>query len=57
MTGANMPGILIEIGQLTNPAEEKKLSDRAYLTALAEECVKAVTNYSGNAQETFPPPQ
>jgi N-acetylmuramoyl-L-alanine amidase len=57
MTGANMPGILIEIGQLTNPAEEKKLSDRAYLTTLADECVKAVTNYSGNAQETFPPPQ
>lgn len=35
LQGANMPAILIEIGYLTNPAEEKRLRNEQYLTDLA----------------------
>ena len=30
-----MPAVLIEIGHITNPAEEKKLSDSRFLIELA----------------------
>jgi len=35
LQGADMPAIIIEIGYLTNPTEEKKLNDQRYLTDLA----------------------
>ena len=35
LQGADMPAVLIEIGHITNPAEEKKLSDSRYLIELA----------------------
>lgn len=37
LQGAAMPAILIEVGYLTNPAEEKKLRDPHYLMDLAEQ--------------------
>jgi N-acetylmuramoyl-L-alanine amidase len=40
LAGANMPAILIEIGYLTNPAEEKALRDLDFLSDLA----KGITN-------------
>jgi N-acetylmuramoyl-L-alanine amidase len=35
LQGADMPAIIIEIGYLTNPTEEKKLNDQRYLADLA----------------------
>ena len=37
LQGADMPAILIEIGYLTNPAEEKNLRDQRFLMDLAEQ--------------------
>ena len=37
LQGAAMPAILIEVGYLTNPAEEKKMSDSRFLTEFAEQ--------------------
>ncbi len=36
LAGADMPALHIEIGQLTNPADEKLLKDKAYLAMLAD---------------------
>lgn len=40
LSGADMPGVLIEIGYLTNPAEEKTLGNANFLSAFA----KAISN-------------
>ena len=36
LQGASMPAVLIEVGYLTNPAEEKNLRDQGFLMDLAE---------------------
>ncbi len=36
LAGADMPALHIEIGQLTNPADEKLLKDKSYLAMLAD---------------------
>jgi len=45
LQGANMPAILIEIGYLTNPTEEKKLSDQRYLINLAKQITRGIDAY------------
>jgi N-acetylmuramoyl-L-alanine amidase len=45
LQGANMPAILIEIGYLTNPAEEKKLTDQRFLINLAQAIRRAVDEF------------
>ena len=45
LQGANMPAILIEIGYLSNPAEEKQLKDQRFLTGLAQEISRAIDEY------------
>jgi len=45
LQGANMPAILIEIGYLTNPAEEEKLSDQRYLINLAKQISRGIDAY------------
>ena len=45
LQGANMPAILIEIGYLTNPAEEKQLNDQRFLTDLAKEIRRGIDEY------------
>jgi N-acetylmuramoyl-L-alanine amidase len=45
LQGANMPAVLIEIGYLTNPAEEKQLTDQRFLTDLAQEISRAIDEY------------
>lgn len=37
LQGADMPAVLIEVGYLTNPAEEKNLRDQGFLLDLAEQ--------------------
>ena len=50
LQAANMPAVLIEIGCLTNPAEEKKLSDQHFLADLAREIRRAIDEYFEQAQ-------
>lgn len=42
-----IPAVLLELGFLTNPADEAALKDASYRQALAEEVAKALTNRQG----------
>lgn len=50
LQGANMPAILIEIGYLTNPSEEKELGDQRYLSDLAREISRGINEYFAQEQ-------
>lgn len=45
LAGADMPALLIEIGHLTNPSEEKQLKNKEYLSALADGICSAVESF------------
>ncbi len=45
LKGAEMPAILIEIGYLTNPVEEKELSDKKVLSDYAKGISKGIDNF------------
>jgi N-acetylmuramoyl-L-alanine amidase len=45
LRGADMPAVLLEVGYLTNPLEEKKLQDPEVLADLAERIRAAVSSF------------
>lgn len=45
LIGAHMPSILVEVGFITNPSEEKRLRTPAYQKALAEGIAEGITDY------------
>lgn len=45
LEGADMPAILIEVGYLTHPIEEKKLADKEYLADLAKKISQGVIDF------------
>ena len=45
LTGADMPAVLIEVGQLNNPSEEKLLNNSIYINKLAEEISQGINDY------------
>ena len=45
LSGADMPAILIEIGYISNPGEEKKLCDTRILSEFAKVISKAIDNF------------
>ena len=45
LQGAAMPAVLIEIGHITNPAEEKKLRDHRFLLELAEQIRRGIEDF------------
>ena len=45
LEGADMPAILVEIGYLTHPSEERKLSDMDALTDLAKKMGMGILNF------------
>ena len=45
LMGADMPAILMEIGHITNPVEERKLQDKTYLTDLIQKIALAIDDY------------
>lgn len=45
LRGADMPAVLIEIGYLTHPLEEKKLKDKRFLSDLAERFKNAISAF------------
>jgi N-acetylmuramoyl-L-alanine amidase len=45
LRGAAMPAVLVELGFLSNPEEEKKLQDPAYRGELADALTRAIARY------------
>jgi N-acetylmuramoyl-L-alanine amidase len=50
LQGAAMPAVLIEVGYLTNPAEEKKLRDDRFMMDLAEQIRKGIEDFFSQEQ-------
>jgi len=52
LAGANMPAVLVEVGFLTNAAEEERLKSEAHQEAIARALLEAVTRFrDARAQE------
>ena len=51
LMGAAMPAVLVELGFLSNPEEERKLLAADYRGQLVEALVRAVSRYQGRAAE------
>ncbi len=45
LRGAQMPSVLVEVGFISNPAEEKNLKGSAYRQAVASAIAKGILNY------------
>ena len=45
LTGAAMPAVLLEVGFITNPAEEKKLSSRRFQNLMAEAVAEGIIKF------------
>jgi len=56
LMGATMPAVLVELGFLSNPDEEKKLQDPAYRDQLCEALTRAIGRYKSFI-ENRPEPQ
>jgi N-acetylmuramoyl-L-alanine amidase len=56
LVGAAMPAVLVELGFLSNPEEEKRLQDPAYRAQLAEALTRAVARYKAAVEGKEPPP-
>jgi N-acetylmuramoyl-L-alanine amidase len=54
LMGAAMPAVLVELGFLSNPDEEKKLQDPAYRAELAEALVRAIARYKEQVEAPAP---
>ena len=49
LRGAAMPAILVELGFISNPEEERKLQDPAYQRQLVDALVRAISTFRGQA--------
>jgi N-acetylmuramoyl-L-alanine amidase len=56
LMGATMPAVLVEVGFVSNPEEEKKLQDSSYRLALVEALTRAVGRYKAVAENREQPP-
>lgn len=54
LMGADMPAILMEIGHITNPVEERKLQDKTYLTDLVQKIALAIDDYFSRTTPSGP---
>lgn len=50
LMGAAMPAVLVELGYVSNPAEEAKLRDPAYREQLASALVRAIAAYASEGR-------
>jgi len=50
LSGANMPAVMIEVGYLSNPIEEKNLRNTDYLSELAKEISNGIDDFFMNAE-------
>jgi len=51
-----MPAVLIEMGFLTNPAQEKLLAGAAFQTAFAQAVLDAIIRFRGHLSATVGEP-
>ena len=52
LKGVQMPAVLIEVGFISNPVEEKNLKDFSYRQAVASAIVKGILNYKNVYEST-----
>lgn len=52
LKGAQMPSVLVEVGFISNPSEEKNLKDPYYRQAVASAIAKGVLNYKNVYEST-----
>jgi N-acetylmuramoyl-L-alanine amidase len=52
LMGAAMPAVLVELGFVSNPDEERKLQDPAYRSQLADALVRAIGAYKSQVEGT-----
>lgn len=45
LMGADMPAVVIEVGYITNPVEEKRLADDAYLDAMSRRIAQGIDDF------------
>ena len=50
LMGANMPAVLVELGFISNPDEEKKLQDAEYRSSLIQALVRSVQRYKAQVE-------
>ena len=53
LIGAEMPAVLVEIGYITNPLENKRLRSEAYLKRVASGIVKGIRSYIKDMETTY----
>jgi N-acetylmuramoyl-L-alanine amidase len=51
LMGAAMPAVLVEVGFISNPEEERRLQDPAYRAELADALVRAIGRYKRQVEE------
>ena len=51
LEGAKMPAVLIEVGYLTNPSDEKNLNDSKYLDRLSQAIAKGIESYLASLRQ------
>ncbi|MFN7979069.1 MAG: N-acetylmuramoyl-L-alanine amidase [Vicinamibacterales bacterium] len=54
LVGANMPAVLVEIGYLSNPDEEKALASGVYQDKVAQALLDAITAYRAQLEKPAP---
>lgn len=54
LVGANMPAVLVEIGYLSNPDEEKALASPAYQDKVAQALLDAITTFRTQLEKPAP---
>jgi N-acetylmuramoyl-L-alanine amidase len=58
LMGATMPAVLIEVGFINNPAEEKLLKDSEYQTKIARAIFRSIQRFQGTQiQQAIPQPE
>jgi N-acetylmuramoyl-L-alanine amidase len=57
LNGAAMPAVLVELGFISNPDEEKKLQDPAYRAELTASLTRAIGRYKALVEHKPEPPQ
>jgi N-acetylmuramoyl-L-alanine amidase len=51
LKGADMPAVLVEIGYITHPAEEKELGDPSFMSAVAEAIGQGIREFFGRGEQ------
>lgn len=54
LVGANMPAVLVEIGYLSHPDEEKALASAAHQDKVAQALFEAITTFRAQVEKTTP---